>query len=69
MTPKKIYKIRDLRTNKYISLGYKNRSTWSIFPSAVIESSNYKLGDGKNFVVDIFETKLAETVTLKREKI
>ena len=68
MKTKKIYKIRDLTTGKYISIGYSNRASWFVFPSAAILSDG-NLKPTKNYVVDCFETVVVKSLTLEGKEI
>ena len=49
---KKVYKIKDKRTGKYITLGYSNKKTWLIFPTQAIEFNQHKIHDKENYEVE-----------------
>ena len=67
---KRAYKIRDLRTGKHISIGYRSKSTWNSFPSQVILNNTHVIPKGsKDFVVDVFELIQIDTVSLEGLKI
>lgn len=67
---KKIFKIKDKRTNKYISLGYRNKATWTVFPTAAIENDLSGIIDNtQNFVIEVFELVHSKTLNLEGKEI
>jgi len=37
----KIYKIRNKKTQEFITLGYSNKYTWHVFPSEAIKNNKH----------------------------
>lgn len=65
---KKAYKIKNLSTGEYISIGYRPKSTWSKFPGQAIASSIPE-SERNNYVVDVFELVQVDTVSLYNLKL
>lgn len=65
---KKIYRIKDKRNGEYVRLGYERKSTWLLFPSAVIQTSIDK-NDYDNYQVDMFEANPTKSFTLDKKEI
>lgn len=58
MTNKKVYKIRKKDTGDFVSLGYNQKSSWNVYPSAAIKEN---IQDKSKYEVVIFEYELKET--------
>lgn len=66
--PKRLYKIRDKKTGKYISCGYNSKATWLTFPGAAIESS-ININDRHLYEVDMFEMVKTSSFTLDHKPL
>jgi hypothetical protein len=66
---KKVYKIKDKRTGKYITLGYSNKKTWLIFPAQAIEFNQHKIHDKENYEVEQYELVKTKTFDLDGNEI
>ena len=56
----KVYRIREVSTGKYLTLGYKRRSSWNVFPGAIIKEYPYIKNDIGSYMVDVFELTKTE---------
>lgn len=60
-----VYKIIDKRTDKPVSLGYKSKASWRVWPSEAIKS----IKDPENYYVQEYETVESGKFDLTRKKI
>lgn len=65
MKTKKIYRIRKKGSEDFLSLGYDQKSSWSVYPSAAIKNNSHIINDKSMFEVVVFEYELKETSTLE----
>lgn len=66
---KKSYRIREVDTGEYISVGYNRKSSWNAFPSEAISNHSYLTSTPGRFVVDVFELVYTDTLDLDKNKI
>ena len=54
MKSNKVYKIRDRKTGKHLTLGHysKRKSIWKVLPIQAIKANNLT---GVDYVIDVFE--------------
>lgn len=64
MKKKKIYRIRKKGSEEFLTLGYNQRTTWSVYPKAVIDNNRHVIDNKENFEVVVFEYELKETTTM-----
>jgi len=62
---KKLYKIRNKTTGKFVTAGYTGRSSWLVYPSAVIECNSLDFEPKDNFEVVVYEYVATHTLPLK----
>lgn len=67
MESKKVYRIYDKSRKEYLTLGYNQKTTWNVFPSAIIKS--YSDSDQKGWVVEEFEYELVRKVEYDIKKV
>lgn len=63
MKNKKVYRVRRKGTDHFISLGYNNKSSWSVYPSAAIKESTAILNNKDQFEIVTYEFELKEIKT------
>jgi hypothetical protein len=68
MNTKKIYKIFDKQNNRYLTLGYRPKSSWFVFPSEAIKTNGLDQQPDR-FEVDMFEMKLTQSLNTLGEEI
>lgn len=72
MAPK-LYKIRQISTGKFLSLGYNRKSSWRNWPTSVMEHNSYPyVTKGLNCIspadLEVVEYELKETNTYTLSK-
>jgi len=65
MEKKKVYRIRRIGTKEFISVGYNNKSSWNVYPSAAINANTYMFKNKDEFEVVVFEYNLVEEKIVK----
>lgn len=66
----KVYRIKDLRTDTFVSLGYNGKTSWLSFPSTVIKQSKDIINDKNkhHFEVLVFELVPTKRFTIDKEE-
>jgi len=62
----KVYKIREKKTQNFISLGYEQKHTWLAFPSQAIKNNKHILYNLDDFEVVVFEYKEIDILPLNK---
>jgi hypothetical protein len=68
---KKLYRVRNKKTGKFIALGYERKTSWLVFPSEVIKNNrHFSFPDGEeNYEVVMFEMQPTKKFTLDKKEI
>lgn len=64
---KKVYRIFDNNTKSYVSLGYRNKTSWLVWPKDILDSISSDMK--KDWVVEEYQMVLAKKLTTDRNII
>lgn len=62
---KKVYKIRDKTTGKFVTLGYNRKQSWLTYPQQAIDNNPHQLTPKENYEVVVFTFVESHTEILK----
>ena len=65
MNTKLIYRVRKKGTEDFLQLGYNNKSSWLVYPSAAIKRDHKVSKSKEDYEVVVFEYKLEEIKTIE----
>ena len=65
----KVYRIKNVKTDKYVSVGYNQKSSWKTFPSEAIKinSDTFNQAEFDDFEVEVYELKLVQKLYLNKK--
>ncbi len=68
---KKVYRIRNKKTDSFISIGYSQKSAWLTFTSSVIKNNPHIINEKTkdNFEVEEYEMVCTKKYTIDKKEI